>query len=52
MPEVIAMRMPMPTVMGMPMTMCTGTYTIGKHAVGARADLLKYEVLTIFWLNK
>ena len=31
-PMVIAMRMPMPTVMGMPMTMCTGTYTIGKHA--------------------
>ena len=33
-PMVIAMRMPMPTVMGMPMTMCTGTYTIGKHASG------------------
>ena len=32
MPMVIAMRMRMPTVMGMPMTMCTGTYTIGKHA--------------------
>ena len=31
---VIAMGMPMPTVMGMPMTMCTGTYTIGKHAPG------------------
>ena len=31
-PMVIAMRMPMPTVMGMPMTMCTGTSTIGKHA--------------------
>ena len=31
-PMVIAMRMPMPTVMGMAMTMCTGTYTIGKHA--------------------
>ena len=24
--------MPMPTVMGMPMSMCTGTSTIGKHA--------------------
>ena len=32
MPMVIATRMRMPTVMGMPMTMCTGTYTIGKHA--------------------
>ena len=31
-PMVIAMRMPMPRVIGMPMTMCTGTYTIGKHA--------------------
>ena len=31
-PMVIATRMPMPTVMGMPMTMCTGTSTIGKHA--------------------
>ena len=29
---VIAMRMPMPTVMGMPVAMCTGTSTIGKHA--------------------
>ena len=29
---VIATRMRMSTVMGMPMTMCTGTYTIGKHA--------------------
>ena len=29
---VIAMGMPMPKIMGMPMTMCTGTYTIGKHA--------------------
>ena len=34
MPMVIATRMRMPTVMGMPMTMCTGTYTIGKHAAG------------------
>ena len=34
MPMVIATRMRMPTVMGMPMTMCTGTYTIGKHAGG------------------
>ena len=34
MPMVIATRMRMPTVMGMPMTMCTGTYTIGKHAPG------------------
>ena len=32
MPMVIATRMRMPTVMGMPMTLCTGTYTIGKHA--------------------
>ena len=32
MPMVIATRMRMSTVMGMPMTMCTGTYTIGKHA--------------------
>ena len=32
MPMVIATRMRMPSVMGMPMTMCTGTYTIGKHA--------------------
>ena len=32
MPMVIAMGMRMPTVMGMPMIMCTGTYTIGKHA--------------------
>ena len=31
-PMVIAMHMPMPTVMGMPVTMCTGTSTIGKHA--------------------
>ena len=31
-PMVIATRMPMPTVMGMPVTMCTGTSTIGKHA--------------------
>ena len=31
---VIATRMPMPTVMGMPMAMCTGTSTIGKHAPG------------------
>ena len=31
-PMVITMRMPMPTVMGMPVTMCTGTSTIGKHA--------------------
>ena len=37
-PMVIAMRMPMPTVMGMPMTMCTGTYTIGKHAPRAITD--------------
>ena len=37
MPMVIATRMRMPTVMGMPMTMCTGTYTIGKHA--SRTDL-------------
>ena len=29
---VIATHMPMPTVMGMPMSMCTGTSTIGKHA--------------------
>ena len=35
MPMVIATRMRMPTVMGMPMTMCTGTYTIGKHASGS-----------------
>ena len=34
-PMVIAMGMPMPTVMGMPVTMCTGTYTIGKHAGGS-----------------
>ena len=34
MPMVIATRMRMPTVMGMPMTMCTGMYTIGKHATG------------------
>ena len=34
MPMVIATRMRMPTVMSMPMTMCTGTYTIGKHASG------------------
>ena len=27
-----ATGMPMLAVMGMPMTMCTGTYTIGKHA--------------------
>ena len=32
MPMVIATRMRMPTVMSMPMTICTGTYTIGKHA--------------------
>ena len=32
-PMVIATRMPMPTVMGMPVTMCTGTSTIGKHAI-------------------
>ena len=32
MPMLIATRMRMPTVMGMPMTMCTGTSTIGKHA--------------------
>ena len=31
-PMVIATRMPMPAVMGMPVTMCTGTSTIGKHA--------------------
>ena len=31
-PMVIATGMPMPTVMGMPVTMCTGTSTIGKHA--------------------
>ena len=30
-PMVIATRMPMPTVKGMPVTMCTGTSTIGKH---------------------
>ena len=29
---VIATGMPMPKVMGMPVTMCTGTSTIGKHA--------------------
>ena len=34
-PMTNAMRMPMPTVMGIPMTLCTGTYTIGKHATGA-----------------
>ena len=33
-PMVIATRMPMPTVMGMPVTMCTGTSTIGKYASG------------------
>ena len=27
-----ATSMPMPSVMGMPMTVCTGTSTIGKHA--------------------
>ena len=27
-----ATGMPMPSVMGMPMTVCTGTSTIGKHA--------------------
>ena len=31
-PMVIATCMPMSTVMGMPVTMCTGTSTIGKHA--------------------
>ena len=31
-PMTNATRMPMPTVMGMPMTVCTGTSTIGKHA--------------------
>ena len=40
MPMVIATRMRMPTVMGMPMTMCTGTYTIGKHAPGGPRGLL------------
>ena len=34
-PMVIATGMPMPKVMGMPVTMCTGTSTIGKHASGA-----------------
>ena len=35
-PMIRAMRMPIPTAMGMPMTMCTGTSTIGKHASGPR----------------
>ena len=38
MPMVIATRMRMSTVMGMPMTMCTGTYTIGKHATWDRTS--------------
>ena len=29
---IVAMGMPMTTVIGVPMTMCTGTSTIGKHA--------------------
>ena len=32
MPMVKATRMRMSSLMGMPMSMCTGTYTIGKHA--------------------
>ena len=31
-PMMKATGMPMPLVMGMPMTVCTGTSTIGKHA--------------------
>ena len=31
-PMVIATGMPMANAMGVPMTMCTGTSTIGKHA--------------------
>ena len=41
MPMLIATRMHMPTVMGMPMTMCTGTYTIGKHAPGMQVGAQK-----------
>ena len=37
-PMVMATRMPMPTVMGMPVTMCTGTSTIGKHATWVGSD--------------
>ena len=37
---VIATGMPMPTVMGMPVTMCTGTYTIGKHAGGGGVPIV------------
>ena len=29
---IVATGMPMPTVIGVPMTMCTGTSTIDKHA--------------------
>ena len=44
MPMVIATRMRMPTVMSMPMTMCTGTYTIGKHAARRAPKLLVFYI--------
>ena len=47
MPMVIATRMRMPTVMGMPMTMCTGTYTIGKHA--SRRPINIFRLLSLMW---
>ena len=52
-PMVIAMCMPMPTVMGMPVTMCTGTSTIGKHAsriLLVPGHLEGIDVITICWL--
>ena len=45
-PMVIAMRMPMPRVMGMPMTMCTGTYTIGKHAAGTALSKSRFAIFS------
>ena len=44
-PMVKATRMPMPTYMGMPVTMCTGTSTIGKHASGPRLLVGAYLTL-------
>ena len=46
---VIATRIRMPTVMGMPMTMCTGSYTIGKHAAGSRVPHLGIVLLLAGW---
>ena len=41
----LATRMRMLTVMGMPMTICTGTYTIGKHAT--RSDRLTQSLTSL-----